>query len=169
MLCLANSERIKLTPSIHMVFEVRAEHCVFAWSICKISKSHSQCWIWVNNGFYIMLCSFIALSLAFKCRSWYVHKGIVYNLCFSGPGLSCGISSHSQSLWNGIYWSWGSQVDALCPDVDQWSRKQGFYFQRFLNRTIYRVANKCRIKCALKSFVALHVYRVVFIVFFLRS
>lgn len=26
MLCLANSERIKLTPSIHMMFEVRAEH-----------------------------------------------------------------------------------------------------------------------------------------------
>lgn len=26
MLCLANSERIKLTPSIHMVFEVRAEY-----------------------------------------------------------------------------------------------------------------------------------------------
>lgn len=25
MLCLANSERIKLTPSIHMVFEVRAK------------------------------------------------------------------------------------------------------------------------------------------------
>lgn len=35
MLCLANSERIKLTPSIHMVFEVRAEQskgrlCYFA-------------------------------------------------------------------------------------------------------------------------------------------
>lgn len=28
MLCMANSERIKLTPSIHMLFEVRAEHFV---------------------------------------------------------------------------------------------------------------------------------------------
>lgn len=28
MLCLANSERIKLTPSIHMVFEVRAPHLI---------------------------------------------------------------------------------------------------------------------------------------------
>lgn len=26
MLCLANSERIKLSPSVHMMFEVRAEH-----------------------------------------------------------------------------------------------------------------------------------------------
>lgn len=51
MLCLANSERIKLTPSIHMVFEVRAAHfeitlTFFIWLIIKISNSDSQYCIW---------------------------------------------------------------------------------------------------------------------------
>lgn len=33
MLCMANSERIKLTPSIHMLFEVRAEFHAFCFSV----------------------------------------------------------------------------------------------------------------------------------------
>lgn len=56
MLCLANSERIKLTPSIHMVFEVRA-HVPHYLSTCIAWHSHtgiiqyyvfcrSRTWLW---------------------------------------------------------------------------------------------------------------------------
>lgn len=39
MLCLANSERIKLTPSIHMMFEVRAKHGDISSSLSTVFVS----------------------------------------------------------------------------------------------------------------------------------
>lgn len=75
MLCLANSERIKLTPSIHMMFEVGID-IQFNF---HVNKQYFQCILFSKATLFLLFCG------------------------PAGPGLGCGISCNSQSMWNGVY------------------------------------------------------------------
>ena len=52
MLCLANSERIKLTPSIHMMFEVQDLAVASPATVSRYSNSHS--YIHKPNMYYYL-------------------------------------------------------------------------------------------------------------------
>lgn len=59
------------------------------------------------------------------------------NVFFSGPGPGCCFSSHSQPLWDGIYWPRGTEMDALCPNMDPWSRRQGCPYYLFVIHRVF--------------------------------